>query len=372
MILCMGTTRHKRLDRAQPSSKGTARLSRAETAGEGFGAAAYIAFAAVTLLTLLLCVCAGSVRIPLSETARICLQAISGKRAAQSDTLAAILLSMRLPRVLCVALTGASLSLCGAAMQGLLKNPLADGSTLGVSSGAALGAVLSIAFGITIPAIPLAGTMGMAMLFALLSLLLILTLAYRLDYSLSTNTILLLGVIYSMFVSSIIALITAFAGEKVRHITFWTMGSLSGSGYREALILLAALAVCGTVLLCSARELNAFALGEENARHIGVNVRRVKLTVLICVSALIGVCVSIGGTIGFVGLVTPHMARLLTGPNHKRLLPASLFGGAVFLMLADLLSRVLLNPIELPIGVVTSLIGAILFLCILYRMRRIV
>ncbi|MFR6376410.1 MAG: FecCD family ABC transporter permease [Oscillospiraceae bacterium] len=141
-----------------------------------------------------------------------------------------IIANVRLPRVLCVALTGASLSVCGAAMQGLLKNPLADGSTLGVSSGASLGAVISIAFGITLPGIPLAGTMSMAMLFAFLSLVVILGLAYRLDGSLSTGTIILIGVIYSMFVSSVLSLVITFAPDKVQSITFWTMGSLAGQG----------------------------------------------------------------------------------------------------------------------------------------------
>ena len=255
-------------------------------------------------------------------------------------------------------------------MQGLLKNPLADGSTLGVSSGASLGAVISIAFGITLPGIPLAGTMSMAMLFAFLSLVIILGLAYRLDGSLSTGTIILIGVIYSMFVSSVLSLVITFAPDKVQSITFWTMGSLAGRGYVHVLVLLGALIVFGGVLFGCARELNAFAVGEDNARHIGVNVRRVKLTVMIAVSALIGVCVSVGGTIGFVGLVTPHMVRLITGPNHRRLLPASAFGGAIFLMLCDLLSRTLFDPRELPVGVVTSFIGSILFVVIFIRTRR--
>ena len=124
------------------------------------------------------------------------------------------------------------------------------------------------------------------------------------------------------------------------------------------------------MILRYAKELNAFAVGEDNARHIGVDVKKVKLVIMITVSALIGVCVSIGGTIGFVGLVVPHMVRMITGPNHKRLLPACIFGGATFLMLCDLVSRILLNPLELPIGVVTSFIGAILFVVIFYQSRR--
>jgi iron complex transport system permease protein len=125
------------------------------------------------------------------------------------------------------------------------------------------------------------------------------------------------------------------------------------------------------VLLFSARELNAFAVGEDNARSVGVNVKGVKLRVMVTVSVLIGVCVSIGGTIGFVGLVTPHMARLIVGPNHRRLLPAVLFSGAIFLMLTDLAARTIISPIELPLGVVTSLIGAVLFVVIFMRTRRV-
>ncbi len=287
-----------------------------------------------------------------------------------AGTKASILLSVRLPRVLCTALTGAALSLAGAAMQGLLKNPLADGSTLGVSSGAALGAVCAIAFGITFPALPFAGTMVTAVLFAFLSLLLILGLAYRLDHSLSTDTIILIGVVFSMFVSSLMSIVITFASDRIQHITFWTMGSLQGKGYPDALVLLGALVFFGGAIFLHSRELNAFAIGEENARHIGVDVRRVRLILLIAVSGLIGVCVSVGGNIGFVGLVTPHILRMLTGPDHRRLLPASLFGGACFLMLADLVSRTLLNPRELNVGIVTSLAGSAVFILIFYRARR--
>ncbi len=336
---------------------------------EGFRIGELLLFSLVTLAVMALCICVGSVSLPLKETLTVVWNAIWN--LPQLDGISVpIILSVRLPRVLCVALTGAALSLCGGAMQGLLKNPLADGSTLGVASGASLGAVIAIAFGITLPQLPFAGTMVMAIAFAFLSLLIILTLAYKIDYSMSTNTIILIGVIYSMFISSILALIISFASDKVKQITFWTMGSLLGTTLQNALVLLGALVLFGGVILRFSRELNAFAVSEDNARNIGVPVRRVKLLLLIAMSALIGVCVSIGGTIGFVGLVTPHMVRMIVGPDHKRLLPASLFGGAVFLMLADLVARILLNPIELPIGVVTSFIGAILFVVIFYRSRR--
>lgn len=337
--------------------------------GESFRVYEYLLFALAAIAALVVCICLGSVNVPLKDTIEVFRRAIFGLDMPK-DLPSSIILTVRLPRVLCVALTGASLALSGAAMQGLLKNPLADGSTLGVSSGASLGAVVAIAFGISFKAVPFAGTTIMAVLFAFLSLLIILALAYRLDFSLSTNTIILIGVIYSMFVSSAMSILITFSSSKLHQITFWTMGSLNGSTYLNALVLFDAFVVFGGVLFAHARELNAFAIGEDNARSVGVNVKRTKLTVLICVSVLIGICVSIGGSIGFVGLVTPHAARFVAGPNHKRLLPASAFAGAIFLMLCDLAARMLFRPLELNIGVVTSFIGAIAFIIVFYRARK--
>ena len=336
---------------------------------EGFRLFEYLLFAAVMLATMILCVTVGSATVPLKDTLTAISTAV-GNALSGLPIPPSIIVSVRLPRVLAVALVGAALSLCGAAIQGLLRNPLADSSTMGVSSGAGVGAVLSIAFGLTLPGLGNAGTMVTAMIFAFLTLTLILTLSYKIDYSLSTNTIILIGMIVTMFASSVISLVITFAGQKVNPIIFWLMGSLSSAKFTDVLILIGALLVFGTVIFSFARELNAFAIGEDNARHIGVNVKRSKYIILIAVSALIGICVSIGGQIAFVGLVIPHMTRMLVGPNHKRLLPASLFAGATFLMLADLLARTMLNPRELPIGVVTSFVGAFTFVFIFYRTRK--
>jgi len=333
---------------------------------EHFSWRTYVLFAALLAGCMLLCICIGSVDLPLGSTVSALWHTLWGLELPKGVS-GSIIVNVRLPRVVNVALVGAALSLCGAAMQGLLRNPLADGSTLGVSGGAALGAVLALALGISIPGIPNGGVMAMAMLGAFLSLAGILALAYALDRSLATGSIILIGVIFSMFTSSIISLVISFAQEHVKSITFWTMGSLSGTNLTHSCMLAAALLVCGGVLLRYARELNAFAVGEDNARHVGVNVRKVKLIILIAVSVLIGVCVSVSGTIGFVGLVIPHMTRMITGPNHKRLLPASMFSGAIFLLLADLAARTIVRPIELSIGVVTSLVGAVAFVVIFYR-----
>jgi iron complex transport system permease protein len=331
----------------------------------------YVVLALIMFLVFVACIAIGSVNISFTDTIKAIWHAITQIAVPEElEFVYSIIVSVRLPRVICVALSGAALSICGGAMQGLLKNPLADGSTLGVSSGAALGAVIAIAIGLYIPNSPVTATMLMAMLFAFLSMLFILSLSYKMDYSLSTNTIILIGVIFSMFASSILALITSFASHKLREITFWTMGSLSGSSYYNALILFVALAICGSVIIMHSSELNAFAIGEDNARHIGVNIKKTRLTIMIMVSILIGVCVSIGGSIGFVGLVTPHIIRMIVGPNHKKLLPASLFGGAIFLMLADLIARTIISPLELRLGIVTSFVGAIVFVIIFYRTRK--
>ena len=288
-----------------------------------------------------------------------------------SDRIAQMLFHYSLlPRVAVSLLVGAGLGLVGVLFQQVLRNPLADGSTLGVSSGASLGAALAILSGVSIPFLPFGGTAGAAMLSAFLSLVVLLALAFALDHSLATNTLILLGVVFSMFVSALLSLLITFSGDKLRAITFWTMGNLSSASYQNALTLLATLLLCSGIILTQARALNAMSMGEEYALHVGVSVRRVKLTVMICVSAMIGMSVSVGGGIGFVGLVTPHMIRLIVGANHRRTLPACLYGGAIFLLLADLISRTILAPAVLPVGVVTSIIGAAAFLVIFLRTKR--
>lgn len=350
-----------------------AQTEKSDFRGGGFHIAEYLLLSIMTAAVFCICVCVGSVNVPLKETVMTITEALgaffSHEKAPKGMT-ASIILSVRIPRVLCVAMSGAALALAGAAMQGLLKNPLADGSTIGVSSGAALGAVVSIAFGITFPRAPFAGTMILAILFAFGSLVIILVLARWLDYTVSNSTIILVGIIFSMFVSSIMDIIITFSPEHIQNIAFWTMGSLQGKDYSDAAVIAGALVLFGGLILFHTRELNAFAMGEDRALHIGVNVRRTRLLLLIAISGLIGVCVAIGGTIGFVGLIIPHMSRMLVGPNHRRLLPASLFGGAIFLMLADLVARTLFKPMELPIGVVTSLVGAVVFIFIFSKSRK--
>lgn len=336
---------------------------------ERFGIKHYIFFSILLLGSMIIALGVGSVSIPFQEVLNILKGAITGSELSGPHS--SIIMSVRLPRILNVALVGACLAVSGAAMQGLLRNPLAEGGTLGVTSGAALGAVISIALGIRIPFIPFGGTVVMAIIFAFLSILIILFLAHKIDFTLNTNTLILLGVIYSMFASSVNSFIIVFSSNKLESITSWSMGSLAGSTYEGALVIAVVLILFGANILMKSKELDAFAISEENAANIGVDVKKVKLSIMISVSAIIGVAVAFSGSIGFVGLIIPHIMRKFVGPSHNKLLVVTTFGGAIFLLFADLLSRTLMSPIELPIGIITSFIGSIIFINIFYSMRKV-
>ena len=237
------------------------------------------------------------------------------------------ILNIRIPRVLGTALVGAILSVCGCAMQGLLRNPLADGTTLGVCSGGSLGAVIAIcllsSFGIAhelssiiVPAISIG--------FSVLSLFLIMFLAYKKDYMLSTNTIILIGIVFTMFASSLISFMVTMFPEDAKTILFWTMGSTATITFENLLALLIVFVPGSIVLLFNSSALNILTIGEQKATQIGMSVKKTKIVLMITTSLMIGVCVSFCGTIGFVGLIVPHILRLVFGPNHKKLIPASI------------------------------------------------
>jgi iron complex transport system permease protein len=293
---------------------------------------------------------------------------ITNTEAAGSDQ--QIIMNIRTPRVLSAGLVGIALALSGATMQGVLKNPLADGSTLGVSAGGSLGAVIAIVTGFSVPFLPFSGVVILAIVFSFLSMLFILWATYRIDRTLSNASLILMGIVFSMFVNSLISLLLVFFEEQMQQIIFWTMGSLSGTTYQDVLMLFVTVLVFGGLILIHAEEVNAFSLGEDQARNLGVDVKKVRLILLVSVSALIGTAVAISGTIGFVGLVVPHIARILVGPNHKHLYPMAIMFGAIFLMLTDLVARTIASPVELPIGVITSFIGAIVFIFIFRNQKR--
>ncbi|MDI9469757.1 MAG: iron ABC transporter permease [Bacillota bacterium] len=329
------------------------------------------------LLAAVLALAIGSVAIDPADSVRILLDALLGHSPPAEDPLAmerSILLSLRLPRALGAALTGAALSVSGVVMQAVLRNPLASSYTLGVSSGAALGAGLMLltplggmshmALGFMI-GMPFAGFVG-----GLLTVLLVLALAGRIDRSLSNNTIVLMGMVVSLFVSGVLTILVTLRRESMEALVFWQLGSFSAFRYDEALLLAILLAVVFLLMLSQAPGLDLLTFGEEEARAMGAEPRRLKPVLLLLCSLLTGTAIAFAGIIGFVDLVAPHLVRRLTGPAHRRVLPLSALVGATLMLLADLLSRTLFSPRELPVGAITSLIGGPFFVWIYFRRRR--
>lgn len=281
-----------------------------------------------------------------------------------------IIWNIRFPRVLLAMFVGASLALAGAAFQGLLRNPLADPYTIGVSSGAALGAVAVLFFNISIIGLGSFTLPVVAIISGLLSLLLVFGLVRLSNRGLAIETIILAGIIISAFIGSIISLIIALGDkESMTQIIYWLYGSVGMRGWSHVQLIFPFMIAGSLLLFMHFRELNAMALGEEAADHIGVNVKRGKILILFGASLLTGSAVAVSGSIGFVGLVIPHLVRLLTGPNHRHVLPLSMLIGGGFLVLADLMARTIIAPKELPIGVITALIGAPVFAVLLVRER---
>ncbi len=281
-----------------------------------------------------------------------------------------IIWNIRLPRVLLALCVGASLALAGAAFQGLLRNPLADPYTIGVSSGAALGAVFVLFFQVTIVGLGSYTLPVVAIISGFITLGVVFGLVRLSSRSMAIETIILAGIIVSAFIGSIISLIISLGDrDSMTQIIYWLYGSVGMRGWSHVQLMIPFMLFGSFILLIHYRELNALALGEEAADHIGVNVKRAKIYILIGASLLTGAAVAVSGSIGFVGLVIPHLVRIVTGPNHRHVLPLSMLVGGAFLILADLVARTIIAPKELPIGVITALIGAPVFAALLVRER---
>ena len=280
---------------------------------------------------------------------------------------ASVLFSLRLPRLLLGILAGAVLAMCGGAFQGVLRNPLADPYILGVSSGAACGAAVALALGLGPGLIPVMAVAG-----ALATLFLVYTLA-RIGGRLPADTLLLAGVIAGNFFASLLMLVMALSRRELREIVFILLGNLGVVFTSKTLMLFEAISLaaiaCLLVVWWHWRDLNALALGEEVAESLGVAVDTVKKTLFVVCSIAVAGVVALAGSIGFVGFVVPHIARMLLGPNHREVLPASLLLGATLLVLSDILARSI-APMELPVGIVTSLLGVPFFVYLLQKRKR--
>ncbi|MEW6432979.1 MAG: iron ABC transporter permease [Myxococcota bacterium] len=283
-----------------------------------------------------------------------------------------IFFSLRLPRVVLAALVGMALAASGAALQSVLRNPLADPFVLGVSGGAALGATIALALGLSTAVAQLSATSVFALGGALSATLLVL-LVGRLAGGPTPHTTLLAGVIFNAFALAAITFIKALvAPDRLGEILFWLAGALGHETWGTLGVTAAVVLACVTALFVLAPRLNLLTLGDEDAHSLGLDVRRTRLWLLVLTSLAVAAVVSLSGLVGFVGLLVPHLARLLLGADQRLTLPASAFLGAAFLMLADLSARVLFRVFhtEPPVGVITALLGGPLFLLLMVRARR--
>ncbi|TBU82720.1 ABC transporter permease [Pseudomonas daroniae] len=334
----------------------------------------FIALGLLLALALWLSLALGPVSLALGDTLRAALRLAGLPLDSEGLQQAELILGqIRMPRTLLGLAVGAVLALCGVAMQGLFRNPLADPGLVGVSSGAALGAAIAIVGGAALGGIPELFAPYLLSLCAFLGGLVVTALVYRLgrrNGQTSVTTMLLAGIALNALAFACIGLFTYLADDAtLRTLTFWNLGSLNGASYARLWPLLLVTLAVALWLPRRAQALNALLLGESEARHLGFAVERLKRELVFCTALGVGAAVAAAGMIGFIGLVVPHLVRLLVGPDHRVLLPASALAGASLLLLADLFARLILSPAELPIGIVTALIGAPFFLYLLLRGR---
>lgn len=310
----------------------------------------------------------GGVTIPFKETIRVFASYIPFIHIEAETTYSQIIMQIRFPRVLVAGCVGASLAVAGVVMQSLFRNPMADPGIIGVSSGGSLGGVVSIYFGFTSIGsfmTPLLGFLG-----AFMTLFIVYFISTQ-NGKTSILTLLLTGVAISSFFSACTSLILTYSNvAQLQQILYWLMGDLNGRDWDHLKLMILPSIVAFIVFVFYRKELDILLLGEEEAENLGINVQFTRNLLLIVSSLLTGVSVSLTGAIGFVGLVVPHIIRLIIGPSHRLLIPASILGGATFLILTDLISRLIIRPAEIQIGVVTAFFGAPFFIYLIIRNKR--
>jgi iron complex transport system permease protein len=290
---------------------------------------------------------------------------IFSDHSSQDEMMQTIIWQIRFPRVLLAALVGATLSLGGLVFQALLRNSLAEPYILGISGGSAIGAILGIIIGLS----RFPGVAGMAFVGSMATLALVLVMASG-QTVLKKDSLLLSGVMVNAFCSAVIMfLISLTQDSRIHNILFWLMGDLSLADMNQVMILAATVLPCFLLIYCLSNSMNLMLMGKEMARSMGVNIKAVTIILLVTTSFMISSTVSQSGLIGFVGLVMPHMLRLLLGPDHRVMVPACIVGGAGFMVTCDLLARTLPEQGEIPIGVITAIIGAPLFIFLLKRSK---
>ena len=326
----------------------------------------------IGVISLIMGVAIGSANIPPFDVIRIIGYGLLGLELPEhiADTRVAIVWSQRLPRTLLAFIAGAALSVSGAVMQSVLRNPLASSYTLGVSSGASLGASLVILMGVTLPVMSVMTLPILGFLFGFATILLVMAIARKMDIRMDNHTIILAGMVFALFINAITTLMFSFFREGVQQMIFWQMGSFRLQGWQTVYILAPVAAIGVFFISCFKWELDVMTFGEEQAQAIGVNLRRVKLTLLISAAALTGSTIAFVGIIGFVDLVSPHVVRRIFGSAHRTVIPMSALVGGTFMVLADLAARTVTSPIELPVGAVTAIIGAPFFAYVYFSKRK--
>ena len=321
------------------------------------------------IFTLILATAVGAVYIPFGETVKIILKNFHLPiKADFAEGNESIIFYIRFPRVIVAMLVGAGLAVSGVVMQGMFRNPMADPGILGVSSGAGLGAVTAIALGLSARSLfflPLFASAG-----SLLASFIIFVLSSKRG-KIPSLTLILSGLAVSMFISALTSLLlTSILGDQVKEFLFWTTGGLSARRWEHAAIAAIPIITCTIILITYARDLNVLMLGEEEAQAVGLNSSATRKALLFLTSITTAAAICVSGSISFVGLIVPHMMRLIVGPDHKILIPVSAIAGALFVVACDLISRIIFAPREIGVGIVTSLIGAPYFLFLLYRARK--
>ncbi|ABY95536.1 MULTISPECIES: FecCD family ABC transporter permease [Thermoanaerobacter] len=309
------------------------------------------------VFTMILSISAGAVKIPLQEILNVFL-------GGGSETSRTIILNLRLPRAIESAIVGMGLSVVGTFFQGLLRNPMADPYVLGVSSGAAFGATIAIILGLGI-----FGLSFMAFITSLMTVFFVYTIS-KTGTRVSMTTMLLAGIAISAFMSAIISLMMLLNHDEFSRIVFWTMGGFSLINWNSVVFTTPIIIIGSFMMYVFSRDVNAILTGEEVAEHLGVNTELVKKIILVTGSLVTATAVSVGGIIGFVGLIVPHISRLIVGPDNRVLVPFSAISGAIFLTFADLLARVILKPMEIPIGIITAAFGGPFFLYLLIKSKQ--
>lgn len=326
----------------------------------------------ISVLTMLLGIGIGSVWVSPVNIVHILANKIGGKALPEDFNMIQVGLvwSIRLPRVLLAFLVGAALAVCGTVMQSVLKNPLASPYGLGVSSGAGLGAAVVMVCGLSGGIFGMLWLPAVSLLSGLVTIVLVIVFTNKIDRNMSNNTIILTGMVFSLFLNAIMTTIASATPKYAQRITLWQLGSLSMKEWKQVFILLLVLLICICFFMSYTRELDIMTFGEEQAISLGIELKKMKWILMGLVAVLTGVTVSFVGIIGFIDMIAPHVVRKFFGSGHKYVLPMSALFGGSFLVLADLVARTAVSPSEIPIGSITALVGAPFFIFVFLQNRR--